>query len=253
MAPGSGRRPEPAAPGIATAGFPGLPTRSPTRLTRRRYLAHWSAGTTRERPSTRPGDLYRRPREPPPRRRRHPTEHTRSTPAWQLEIKLMRLGKMRAPLLPRRRRRQPHQARRPVDRDDRQVPPQGRPVVHRDRQRARPLLAARRRPADRGRRGAAQGDRHLAGVQGPARAAADAGRRAEGRQEGHLRDRRARPPPRASTRSRRQEGPSRQEGPGQEGRGRSGRGRARQPRVGQRTPSPPRPPLPRREQHSRSG
>ena len=40
-------------------------------------------------------------------------------------------------VLPHRRRRRPHQARRPVDRDDRQVPPEGGPLLHRGQHRAR--------------------------------------------------------------------------------------------------------------------
>ena len=56
-------------------------------------------------------------------------------------------------VLPHRRRRRAHQARRPGDRGDRQVPPEGGALAHRGRLRAGAVLARRRRPADRaGRR-----------------------------------------------------------------------------------------------------
>ena len=50
-------------------------------------------------------------------------------------------------VLPDHRRRRPHQAGRPGDRGDRQVPPEVRAVVHRGELRAGPALAVRRRAA----------------------------------------------------------------------------------------------------------
>lgn len=55
-------------------------------------------------------------------------------------------------VLPRRRHGLPHQAGRPGDRGDRQVPPHRGALGHPDRQRAGPVLARQRRPAHRGRR-----------------------------------------------------------------------------------------------------
>ena len=93
-------------------------------------------------------------------------------------------------VLPCRRHGLAHQARWPGDRGDRQVPPHRRAVGHRDRLRPRAALAEHRRPADRGRRGAAEGHRRLAEVQGPPRCRGHpAGRRAEEEQEGALRGR----------------------------------------------------------------
>ena len=124
--------------------------------------------------------------------------------------------------VPHRRRRLPQEARRPGDRGDRQVPPQGGPVVHRRRLRPGAVLAGRRRSAER-RSGAAPEDhRRLAEVQGPAgpgghpqggraqaRQARDLQRGPQGRGQG------------AQGRRRDQEG--RQEG-GEAGRGRGPRG-----------------------------
>ncbi len=63
------------------------------------------------------------------------------------------------PVLPHRRRRLAHQARRSRDRRDRQVPPDRAPVVHRDRLGPRPVLARRRRAADRAGHRAAEASR----------------------------------------------------------------------------------------------
>ena len=62
-------------------------------------------------------------------------------------------------VLPRRRHGLAHQARWPCDRGDRQVPPHRGALGHPDRQRARAVLAQQRRPADRGRRRAAEDHR----------------------------------------------------------------------------------------------
>ena len=71
-----------------------------------------------------------------------------------VKIRLKRMGKIRQPVLPRRRRRLPQEARRQGHRGDRQVPPQGGALVHRGRLRPGAVLARRRRAAVRGRRGA---------------------------------------------------------------------------------------------------
>ena len=61
--------------------------------------------------------------------------------------------------VPHRRRRLPQEARRQGDRGDRQVPPQGGPVVHQRGLRPGPVLARRRRAAVRRGRQAAQDHR----------------------------------------------------------------------------------------------
>ena len=71
-------------------------------------------------------------------------------------------------VLPHRRRRLAHQARRPGHRGDRQVPPQAGALADRGQLRAGAVLARRRRAADRARRGDPQDHRRLAEVQGPA-------------------------------------------------------------------------------------
>jgi hypothetical protein len=57
-------------------------------------------------------------------------------------------GHQEASPLPRRRRRRPFAAGRALHRDHRRVPPARPPLDDRDRRRARPALAAPRRPAD---------------------------------------------------------------------------------------------------------
>ena len=71
-------------------------------------------------------------------------------------------------VLPDRRRRRPHPPQRQGDRDDRQVPPEGRAEPHRGQLRAGAVLAGRRRAADRAGAAPAGGHRRLAEVQGPA-------------------------------------------------------------------------------------
>ena len=74
------------------------------------------------------------------------------------------------PAVPHRRRRLAHQARRSGDRVRRDLPPEGRPFGDRGQVGPGPVLALRRRAAERGRPAAAGEDRRLAEVQGPARA-----------------------------------------------------------------------------------
>ena len=134
-------------------------------------------------------------------------------------------------VLPHRRRRLAHQARRPGDRGDRQVPPHPGALAHRGRLRARAVLARRRRAADRAGRRDPEDHRRLAEVQGPAgRRGHPADRRAAGRQEGRLRGRRQglgrrwprrAPPRRRSGRPRRP--PPRRRPPRPTGRRRRGR------------------------------
>ena len=91
-------------------------------------------------------------------------------------------------VLPRRRRRCPHPPQRPGDRVHRQVPPEVRPQRDRDQLRSRAVLAERRRAADRVRAVAAEGDRGLAEVQGPAgRRGHAAGPEGQAGQEGAVR------------------------------------------------------------------
>ena len=70
------------------------------------------------------------------------------------------------PVLPHRRRRLAHQARRSRHRRDRQVPPDRGALVHRDRLGPRAVLARRRRTADRAGRRAAEAHRRLGHLQG---------------------------------------------------------------------------------------
>ncbi len=93
-------------------------------------------------------------------------------------------------VLPDHRGRRPHQAGRPRDRGDREVPPDERALAHRGGLRAGPALAVRRRAADRPGAQDPGSDRGLAEVQGPARRRGDPqDRRAQGRQEGRVRGR----------------------------------------------------------------
>ncbi len=160
-----------------------------------RRLAHCRRATAGRRPSTRrsacPAD--RSPAAHPHAQRRGPPHSLiRSTTPVAVKIKLMRLGKMRAPyyrivVADARTKREG----RVIETIGKYHPKENPSFIEVDA-RPRRLLAGRRRAADRARRRDPQGHRRLAEVQGPARPAAHARRRAQGRQEGRLRGRRPR-------------------------------------------------------------
>ncbi len=100
-------------------------------------------------------------------------------------------------VLPHRRRRLAHQARRSRDRGDRQVPPHRGALVHRGRLRARAVLARRRRAADRAGRRDAEAHGRLGQVQGRrGRGQHRPGQGAEGRLRGRREEEARRSSPR---------------------------------------------------------
>ena len=119
---------------------------------------------------------------------RHPARRSRSFLHRGCQDQADAHGQDPCAVLPHRRRRLAHQARRPGHRGDRQVPPHRRALAHRGRLRPRAVLALRRRAADRAGRRAPEGHRRLAEVQGPAgRRGHPAPPRGQGRQEGPVR------------------------------------------------------------------
>ena len=156
---------------------------------------HNGGRTRRWRPSHRcPAVSIAPPRRTPTRRSgEHHDRSSRSRPPTvAIKIKLMRLGKMRAPyyrivVADARTKREG----RVIETIGKYHPKEDPSFIEVDADRAA-VLARRRRAADRARRRDPQGDRRLAEVQGRARPAAHAGRRAEAGQEGRLRGRRPR-------------------------------------------------------------
>ena len=141
----------------------------------------------------RPQPLYLRSSCPrPSRRRAHPTGNARRGHPQQTSGEDPHRGhqdpsqasRQDPPaVLPHRRRRLAHQARRPRDRGDRQVPPHRGALAHRGQLRACPVLARRRRAADRAGRRAPKitGDwqkfKNLPGQEGTLRTAEEQGPR----------------------------------------------------------------------------